>query len=61
MNFNGGKSIGGPNANKACIVGKDDYCEKEGKKLVAEGFKCTGKEKLLTDCGGNFKSKCSVS
>lgn len=45
MGFTGGKAIGGPGAHKACVIGKDDYCEKEGKKLIAEGFKCTGKEK----------------
>ena len=30
LGFDGGKNIGEPGAFKACILGKDDYCEDEG-------------------------------
>jgi len=59
LGFTGGKSIGGPGAHKACIIGKEDYCEKEGATMIVESLKCSGKEKRIKDCGGNYKSKCS--
>jgi hypothetical protein len=30
LGFDGGKNIGEPGAFKACILGKEDYCEDEG-------------------------------
>jgi hypothetical protein len=32
--------------------GKEDFCEAEGKELIGENLKCTGKEKKVIECGG---------
>lgn len=55
----GGKAVGSPGQFKACIIGKEDFCEAEGKELIAENLKCTGKEKKVIECGGKFPAQCS--
>jgi len=59
MGFSTGKPIGEPGKYKACLIGKENYCEKENVELLAENLSCTGTESRLIECGGVFKSKCS--